>query len=267
MIIDFHTHVFPEKIAPTAISFLSEKSGTTAFSDGTVNGLLRSMEKAEISISVNMPVATSPSQVLQINKWCKSIQNEKIISFASYHPALNDLNLICEIRKNSFPGIKLHPEFQNFSPDDKTLDDLWKACIDNQLFVFFHSGADFAFSPPFKSDPAKFAKLHERHPDLKIILAHFGSWKMWDELENTIIKSDIYLETSFTNGFIEEDFFLELICKHGYKKIIFGSDNPWRDQKFEAQRFLSLPLKKHESEAILYKNASQILSLNKKEQI
>ena len=40
MIIDFHTHIFPDRIAERTISILSEKSGFTASYNGTVDGLV-----------------------------------------------------------------------------------------------------------------------------------------------------------------------------------------------------------------------------------
>ena len=46
MIIDFHTHVFPDKIAVKTTAMLSERGGIPAFTDGTVQGLLRQMEQA-----------------------------------------------------------------------------------------------------------------------------------------------------------------------------------------------------------------------------
>ncbi len=114
--IDFHAHVFPDKVAGAALQFLSGKSGVAPFSDGTAAGLLGSMDRARIDLSVNMPVATHPSQVASINRWCTSLETERLRSFASYHPALDDLSVVREIGKSGFKGIKLHPEFQCFSP-------------------------------------------------------------------------------------------------------------------------------------------------------
>lgn len=34
MIVDFHTHIFPEKIAAKTIQKLEEKAGVKAFTDG-----------------------------------------------------------------------------------------------------------------------------------------------------------------------------------------------------------------------------------------
>ena len=38
MIIDFHTHIFPENIAARTIAKLSSGSGSNAYTDGTFGG-------------------------------------------------------------------------------------------------------------------------------------------------------------------------------------------------------------------------------------
>ena len=67
MIIDFHTHTFPDAIAAAAVDKLQAASHTKPFSDGTVSGLRASMATAGIDASVVLPVATSPRQVSHIN--------------------------------------------------------------------------------------------------------------------------------------------------------------------------------------------------------
>ena len=48
MIIDFHTHIFPDKIAPSTMDKLCSASHTRPFSDGTADGLRASMRQAGI---------------------------------------------------------------------------------------------------------------------------------------------------------------------------------------------------------------------------
>ena len=48
MVIDFHTHSFPEKLAKRAILSLSRASHTVPFTDGTAEGLSDSMREAGI---------------------------------------------------------------------------------------------------------------------------------------------------------------------------------------------------------------------------
>ena len=59
MIIDAHTHVYPEKIVKKAIAKLEANSGIRAKTDGTREGLMESMKNSGVDYSVLLPVATS----------------------------------------------------------------------------------------------------------------------------------------------------------------------------------------------------------------
>ena len=260
MIIDFHTHYFPDKIAHDAVKSLEQRESIKAFTEGTRASLEKSMLSAGIGLSINLPVATSPEQVAGINTWAEKNSRLPVISLGAIHPfSENPAALISDIRKRGLPGIKMHPEYQNFVPDDTELEPIWKACIRHSIFVIFHAGADMAFDAPYRSNPAKFAKLHRRFPELKMVLAHFGSWMQWDEVEREIIGLDIFLETSCTAGFLGNAEFASLIRRHGADKVLFGTDSPWCDQKKEVEAIKALPLTDGEKELIFHKNAEQLL--------
>ena len=128
MIIDFHTHTFPEKIAARAVASLKAKSHTEAFSDGTVPGLAARNREAGIDLAVVLPVATSPGQVSHINDWAAE-QNMKcfrrtpegmqgILSFAAIHPGMEDAPAeLRRVREMGFAGVKLHPVYQTNAID------------------------------------------------------------------------------------------------------------------------------------------------------
>ena len=75
MVIDFHAHVFPDRIAQKTIGYLSEKGSIPPFSDGTADGLIRDMEKNGIDISVNLPVLTSPKQFEGTNRYALELNS------------------------------------------------------------------------------------------------------------------------------------------------------------------------------------------------
>ena len=93
MIIDFHTHIFPDKIAEKTIAKLASVANIAASTDGTINGLVESMNRANVDISVIQPVVTKPEQFETINQFAQSI-NEKykgrLISFGGIHPDCED---------------------------------------------------------------------------------------------------------------------------------------------------------------------------------
>ena len=78
MLIDFHAHAFPDNIAERAVKQLSEKASISYFHDGTIAGLLRSMDDAGIDRAVILNVATKPAQTENIIKWCLKIRNDRI---------------------------------------------------------------------------------------------------------------------------------------------------------------------------------------------
>ena len=97
MIIDFHTHVFPDKIAARTIELLSEKGGIAPTTDGTVRGLLSSMERAGIDISITLPVLTNPKSFESVNRFAAEInerfsgEGKRLVSFGGIHPACEDI--------------------------------------------------------------------------------------------------------------------------------------------------------------------------------
>ena len=69
MIIDFHTHMFPDKIAKGTLDFLESVCKTHPYTDGTSEGLKASTEEAGIDISVALPIVTKLSQFASINRF------------------------------------------------------------------------------------------------------------------------------------------------------------------------------------------------------
>ena len=84
--IDFHTHIFPEKIAKATLAFLAEKCQEEPSTNGMADGLLASTEDAGLECSVILPVVTKPSQFQSINRFASNFREGKLISFGGIHP-------------------------------------------------------------------------------------------------------------------------------------------------------------------------------------
>ncbi len=94
MIIDAHTHVYPEKIVERAIAKLEANAGIKAKSNGVKSGLIANMKAAGVDASVLMPVATSPKQVDAINEEAgetnAKAEDTGLFSFGGIHPDTED---------------------------------------------------------------------------------------------------------------------------------------------------------------------------------
>ncbi len=261
-IIDIHTHVFADDIAERAINKLEDNSKTKAFTNGTLKGLQNSMEKAGVDISIVLPVSTKQSQVETINKLFSEIQNDSIVSFGTIYPNVKNSAKLPSILKNiGIRGVKFHPDYQNFKPNAEYMFYIYEELIKNDLVVMFHSGKDIGITSTPLGTPKIFSSVLEKFPELKMILAHTGGWRMWDDVEYYLVGSPAYFDTSYTIGELEITQFLRILKKHGIDKIVFGTDSPWRDQKTDIDNTMELPITSEEKEAIFSKNAEKLLDL------
>ena len=137
MIIDFHTHAFPEKIASKAIEKLSFLSGGLQnYTDGTVEGIKQNMKKSGVSKSVVLSIATNATQQDNVNNFAKAIECDEIISFGSVFPTAPDaLEQLDKIKELGLKGVKLHPDYQGFFVDDEKMKPIYKKISDLGLDI------------------------------------------------------------------------------------------------------------------------------------
>ena len=85
-IIDFHTHMWPEKIAEKAREYLENSFKIPITAIPIEKNVLEEMDKNGIKKSVIASVASRPDQVEHINNWLFKKNSERFIKFASLHP-------------------------------------------------------------------------------------------------------------------------------------------------------------------------------------
>ncbi len=267
-VFDIHTHFFPDKIAADAIRHLEansihDKYAMSACFDGTRDGLIAHMKKCGITASLNLPVATSPEQIPGINLFAAKSNMFPVYSFGSIHPDCEDKRgALLQIKELGLKGIKMHPEYQQFSFDDERVQEIYEVCEELELIILFHCGFDCSFPQPFRSNPYDLSKVLNSFPKLKVIGGHFGGLDMWDDVENYLIGRDVYLEISFLLGHYPNEKVKEMLIKHDSDKLLFGSDAPWADPKETLDRFLKLNLSQTLRDKILWNNAVKLLGID-----
>ncbi len=260
-IIDFHTHAFPEHIAEKAMQKLQENCIVKACLSGTLDDLLRSMDKNGIEKAVLCNIATRPEQFEAILKWSKKIRSERVITLLSVHPTDPKIKEHLKITKEEgFIGIKMHPFYQEFAIDDEKAFYIYEALIENNLLIVMHCGYDISFPEWDIASPQRIINVVEKFPELKFITTHLGAWKQWDEVEKLILGKNIYMEISFSFGWLPDEKIKDFILKHPADYVLFGTDSPWSDQGKEIENLKKLALPDSLTEKIFYLNAERILS-------
>ncbi|MEA2063638.1 MAG: amidohydrolase family protein [Gemmatimonadota bacterium] len=259
--IDFHTHFFPDKVAKAAIPRMEAASaGHKAFIDGTAAGLIASMDRAGIESSVVLPVATNPEKVSSVNRFSASVDEPRLFMLGTLHPkSAGWRGELEEVISFGMPGIKLHPDYQGFHPDDPELLPFFAALRDNGLLLAIHAGEDLSYEPPFGGGPARIAKLMDALPGLTVMAAHMGGFRMWDEVEEHLVGRPVYMDTSFGVGYLSDKRLRAMISSHGTKYILFGTDSPWLDQAAEIEKVQALNLGSAAEEQIFFTNALRLI--------
>lgn len=280
MIIDFHTHTFPDAIAPKALAKLQGASHTRAFSNATVAGLQADMAGRGIDFSVVLPVATNPAKVPHMNDSSAAMNGQgPLIHFGAMHP---DFELWYEelgrIKKLGLKGIKIHPVYQGVDIDDRRYLRIFERCAELGLIVVAHSGDDIGFPGVVRCDPKRCRNALCQTEGLTMVLAHMGGWKNWEEVAENLADTDCYIDTAFSLGEIDaleadyysaqerqlmsQEEFTALVKAFGAERVLFGTDSPWTDSQTEIRRILGLKgLDEEEKAAILGENACRLLNL------
>ncbi len=256
-IIDFHAHIYPDKIAEKATQATGDFYDIAPAHNGTSEELLSAGKRAGISRFVLLPVATRPDQVRHINMFIRDEvkAHDEFYGFGTIHPECENKQDETEfILSSGLKGIKLHPDTQHFNTDDKRLYEVFDM-IQGKLPVLVHCGDKrFDFS-----HPRRLKKVLEDFPHLQVIAAHLGGWSLFDEAFEILKDTDCFLDISSTMMFLPPEQVEYYIHGYGTDRILFGTDFPLWDPESEVRSFRHLHLTDEEFEKIAYINGMRIL--------
>ena len=266
MLIDFHTHAFPDKLAERALSTLAERAEIKPITDGTVAGLIKKMDEDGVDVSVICNIATNAHQNIKVNNFAIETigkYNGRVIPLGSIHPEFQtpEEELI-RLRDNGIKGIKLHPDYMGKMMDDPSYDSIFSLCAELDLFIITHAGYDFYSPNKIWATPDAILNRIRRSPETKFICAHFGGNELWDEVDEKLIGKNIWIDTSLgvLNGLPKEKA-EKMLLKHDPDKILFASDNPWCSPRLTFEYVDSLRLSDGLKEKIYAGNAEVLLGL------
>ena len=244
MIIDAHTHRYPDEVIADPASF-AHRTGedswlrmVTPKNRPSLQGwsnrktMLADMDAAGIDQCILLGWYWENHQTcVEANNWYRQwIQEDpdRFIAFLSLRPGISNLSeyLDCA-REDGFQGIgESHPWAQGFSMQNKE----WMAAMEfacsNGWPVNFH-----VTDPNGREYPGKvhtpmddFLWLANELPDLKIILAHAGALYA---LEN-YIPDNFYFDLAACPLLYPQDVYQKLIDCVGTERILWGTDYPLR---------------------------------------
>ncbi|MGM9652310.1 MAG: amidohydrolase family protein [Eubacteriales bacterium] len=267
MIIDFHTHAFPDALAAKTIPYLAEKAAAVPCTDGTAGALVRRLRDSGVSLGVVLPVVTRPAQFRSVNAFAAELcRTPGLLSFGGIHPDDGDIEgHLAEIQAMGLRGIKIHPDYQGVYIDDARYVRIARQALRLGLIVVTHAGVDDGFPDTVRCSPERAARFLDAveadgGPETaRIVFAHGGGNRQFPDVVRYLAGRNVYFDLSFIFNYAKPEEVMDIIRAHGVSRILFASDCPWGDPA-EGVRFVrSLPLSEAEREAILAGNARALL--------
>lgn len=260
-VIDFHTHAFADSLAERVVPQLAAEGNLTPALSGKISDLLASMDRSGVERSVICSILTRPEQFEPVMKWSETIASDRIVPFASVHPAdPAAADRVREIADRGFLGLKLHPFYQEFLIDEDRMMPVYEAAQACGLIVLTHAGYDVAYPHEDRAAPARTRRVIDRFPDLKLIAAHLGGWRDWDAVAEHLLGQPVYFDLSWSLQIMTPEQARHMLLTHPAEYLLFGTDSPWGDQAETVESVRGLKLPPDREAAILYGNAARLLT-------
>ena len=250
MIVDAHTHRYPEEVLGDPQSFAQlhkewhwlelvgpdNKKSLQGWS--TREKMIADMDKSEVGRAVLLGwYWENPETCKFQNQWCSqwiARDPDRFIGFASLHPELqNPIESLKRSKDLGFLGIgECHPWLQGASIQNEN----WMKCMEFAAAegwpVTFHVtepvGHDYPgrVQTPFE----EFLWLARQLPELKIILAHAGGLFPFYELNPKIRPElkNVHYDLAACPLLYDPEIYRKLIEVVGVEKILWGTDYPLR---------------------------------------
>ena len=244
MIIDFHTHLFPQEIryhrenyvsAEPAFSLLysSSKSKTAGAAE-----LIQAMDENHVDKSVVFGFPWLNSETLKRhNDYIMGVvakHPHRLIGLGCLNPANSDAVVEAErCIEGGLAGIGELAFYQS-GIDESALNQLtsiMQLCQNRQLPVLIHTNEPIGHQYPGKTplSLAQIYRLIKEFPKNKIVLAHWGGGVFFYSLLKRQVRDylkNVYVDTA-ASPYLYDPLIYELAIKLiGVDKILFGSDYP-----------------------------------------
>jgi uncharacterized protein len=261
VIIDAHCHVWPDHIAKQVVA--NRPTGMDPKFDGTLRGLLATMDEAGVDKGLALGIAAVPRTVARTNEFIGQVPRDRLIPFGTVHPELSAEENLRHLRDNGIGGVKLHPLFQDFDFSSPKVHELIAALVEADIAIITHVGAGGDEEGNRRGNPAALREVLDRNPGMRLVAFHYGGYQRIDEAREHLIGSDAYLETSWPPSIAEldPDMVRGIIEDHGADRIVFGSDWPMTSPADEIAAIRNLGLSPEDEAGILGGNLARLLRI------
>ncbi|HTY77991.1 MAG TPA: amidohydrolase family protein [Candidatus Bathyarchaeia archaeon] len=274
--IDIHTHLHPERLSRAIRRWFAERSTWKLEYPSEPEAVAAFLAARGVERFVYFSYAHKGGMAREINAWLHGIHSRVPagIPLGTIHPDDPDMMDVAEeaLVRYGFPGFKVHINVQRFFPDDPRMLPVYDRLLALDRLLLIHVGS--APWPNEYDGYPRFAKVMDRYPALKVVVAHMGSFEtrqfmgLMDRcprlfLDTTMAFAPIHheyrrIDTRLNRISVTND---DLVRYQD--RIVFGSDFPILPYPYEEERdalwLRDLPLPVYRK--IFRDNAAALLAL------
>lgn len=159
----------------------------------------------------------------------------RIIGFCRINPNVGEKSACSAIDRYikdfKMRGIKLHPEIDHFSLEERLLAPIFDKARDYGVPIIFHSGNTQ------NTDPLAIGDLASQYPKVPVILGHMGCTTATRQAATAAARwPNVFLETSAVSRMSHP--FAPAVLKVGPEKVLYGSDHPYSPFQMEIEKLV-----------------------------
>lgn len=198
---DAHIHLFPDRLLDAMYRWFCDDGWQLPYALPH-GGLISRLQQAGVSGASVLLYTRRPGVAPTLNAWLRELVAGYpwLVPFGTVHP--DDDDLAGEVRRcldeYGFAGMKIHCNVQRVAPDDLRLEPLFTLAEERQAPVIIHAGR-LPYPDEF-TGAARFRRLLERHPALRVQVAHLGAdeWEAFFALMGRY--EGVVMDTSWISG-------------------------------------------------------------------
>lgn len=262
--IDIHTHLHPPRLAAAIRRWFAERSPWALEHPNEPHEVAAALRAAGVERFVFCSYAHKPGIARELNTWLAQTSRDLDgygLALATVHPA--DAGYVDDIRSafdDGCIGLKFHEDVQQLSVDDPRFDPVYDVIARREGFVLAHIGP-IPWSNDTRNGPQRLAGVLERHPALRVVVAHMGVPDTLDYFALMSRYPNLFVDT--TMAFASDDLRTDAQAadiERASGAIVFGTDYPNIPFAYDADKRIidGLGLSSHALEAIYSGNARRL---------
>jgi len=230
-VIDVHTHLHPPRLFAAIRRWFAERSPWVLEHPTEPAQVARALREHGVEKFAFCSYAHKPGIARELNDWLAETARELgpgAVPLGTVH--VDDPDPAADMRdalRAGCAGLKVHEDVQRFELDDPRLAGALDAVAERDGFVLVHAG-HIPWSSDTHDGPGRIARVLERHPALRVVVAHFGMPDYLRYLDIMARQPRLFLDT--TMAFALESPSRVRVARadveRGSAQIVYGTDWP-----------------------------------------